>query len=377
MPTPSFQEDHISQIPAIQMLVNLGYTYLTPEEALNLRGGKTSGILLEPALKTQLATLNQIHYKNKYYPFSDANLNTAIQALKDYPIQEGYITASEYIYNLLTLGNSLEQSIEGDKKSFTLQYIDWEKPERNVYHVTEEMSVLRNASHEHYRPDIVLFVNGIPFCVIECKRPDMKDPLDQAISQHLRNQQEDGIRGLYVYSQLCLSLATNQAKYGTNATKPKFWSKWQEKFRSEKEEKNWKDQVFQLKNTPLAPAVKDKLFQERFRYVRHYFDALEKEEIKPTIQDEYLYALCRPDRMLDLAFRFTLYDEGVKKVARYQQFFAVKQTLERVKKLEKGRRKGGVIWHTQGSGKSLTMVMLAQAFVLDKRIRNPKIILVT
>jgi type I restriction enzyme, R subunit len=76
---------------------------------------------------------------------------------------------------------------------------------------------MRSTSKEHYRPDLVLFVNGIPLCIIECKRPDMKEPLKQAISQTLRNQQEDGIRSLYVYSQLTLSIATQEAAYATFA----------------------------------------------------------------------------------------------------------------------------------------------------------------
>jgi len=73
----------------------------------------------------------------------------------------------------------------GDKKSITLQYIDWKNIENNVYHVTEEFSVMRSTSKEHYRPDLVLFVNGIPFCIIECKRPDMKEPLKQgSVAKH-------------------------------------------------------------------------------------------------------------------------------------------------------------------------------------------------
>ena len=111
--------------------------------------------------------------------------------------------------------------------------------------------------------------------------------------------------------------------------------------------------------------------------MRNYFDDLEEENILPTLQDEYLFGLCRPERLMDIIFNFVLFDNGEKKIARYQQFFAIKKTMLRISEIEGGRRKGGVIWHTQGSGKSLTMVMLAQAIALDKSIRNPKIILVT
>lgn len=379
MDTPSFKEDHISQIPALQMLVNLGYTYLSPAEAERLRGGKTTNVLLEDILRKQLKEINsekRVSATKTTY-ISDANIENGILALKNLPMNEGYIAASEKVYNLITLGQALEQSVDGDKKSFTLQYIDWKNISGNVFHVTEEFSVMRSASKEHYRPDLVLFVNGIPLCIIECKRPNMKEPLKQAISQHLRNQQEDGIRSLYVYSQLTLSIATQEAAFATNGTPEKFWAKWQEKFEESEKLKEYHEKLKELKNTALSGSIKDQLFADRFKYVRQYFDALEKEEILPAIQDEYLFGLCRPERLMEIIFNCILFDNGAKKVARYQQFFAIKKAMQRLKNIENGKRKGGVIWHTQGSGKSLTMVMLAQAIAMEPTIRNPKIVLVT
>jgi len=376
--TPSFKEDHISQIPAIQMLVNLGYTYLSPAEADRQRGGKTTNVLLEDVLRKQLKEINSIRVSaSKTGIFTDDNIERGISALKNLPMNDGYIASSEKAYNLLTLGQALEQTVDGDKKSFTLQYIDWRNIGNNVFHVTEEFSVMRSSSKEHYRPDLVLFVNGIPLCIIECKRPDMKEPLKQAISQHLRNQQEDGIRNLYMYSQLTLSIATQEAAYATNATPEKFWAKWHEKFNTDEEERKYKKKLQELKNKPLSLSVKEQLFSDRFKYVRQYFDALEQEEIFPTEQDNYLFGLCRPERLMDMVFNFVLFDNGEKKVARYQQFFAIKKSMQRIKHIENGKRRGGVIWHTQGSGKSLTMVMLAQAIAMEPSIRNPKIVLVT
>jgi len=378
METPSFIEDHISQIPALQMLQKLGYNYLSPEEALQLRGGKTSNVLLDGILRKQLKEINSIQVStHKTSIFSNDNIERGILALKNLPMNEGYINASESVYNLLTLGKALEQSIDEDKKSFTLQYIDWKNIENNVFHVSEEYKVMRSTSKEHYIPDLVVFINGIPLCIIECKRPDMKDPLKQAISQQLRNQQEDGIRGLYVYSQIVLSIATQEASYATNATPEKFWAKWQEKFTTDAQEDEYRNTLEELKNTPLSNIQKDKLFADRFKYIRQHFDALESEHILPTIQDEYLYGICRPERLMDIIFNFILFDNGSKKVARYQQYFAVKKSAARIQHINEGRRNGGVIWHTQGSGKSLTMVMLAQAIAMDSSIRNPKIILVT
>jgi len=386
MNTPSFKEDHISQIPALQLLQKLGYSYLSPEEAEKLRGSKTSNVLLEDILRKQLKEINsekRISSTKTTY-ISDANIENGIRALKELPMNEGYIAACETAYNIITLGKTFEQSFDGDKKSITLQYIDWKNQENNVFHVTEEYSVMRSTSKEHYRPDLVLFVNGIPVCVIECKRPDMKEPLKQAISQHLRSQQEDGIRALYVYSQITLSLATQEAAYATNGTPEKFWAKWEEKFINEEEEKIYKNDLHKLKNRILSLEQKNKLFADRFKYVREYFDDLETENILPTVQDQYLFGLCRPERLMDIIFSFILFDNGEKKIARYQQFFAIKKSMRQILQFEGhtagqsvGRRKGGVIWHTQGSGKSLTMVMLAQAIAMEKSIRNPKIVLVT
>ncbi|MFN8323973.1 MAG: HsdR family type I site-specific deoxyribonuclease [Chitinophagales bacterium] len=378
METPSFQEDHISQIPALQLLQKLGYKYLSPDEALELRGNKTSNVVLEKVLRNQLKEINSIRVSStKTSFFTDANIEAGILALKDLPMNEGYIAACEVAYNRITLGKDLEQSIDGDKKSFTLQYIDWKNMDNNVFHVTEEYSVMRSTRKENYGPDLVLFFNVIPVCLIECKRPDMKEPLAQAISQHLRNQQDDGIRSLYVYAQSVLSLATDTAKYATNGTTEEFWAIWDEKFETKEQEKQYKDSLLHLKNQPLSIEQKSKLFADRFRYVRSHFDALENETIEPTKQDEYLYNLCRPERLMDLMFNFILFDNGEKKIARYQQYFAIKKSIQRILHIENGKRKGGVVWHTQGSGKSLTMVMLAQAIALEKSIRNPKIILVT
>lgn len=385
MNTPSFLEDHISQIPAVQMLQKLGYEYLTPDEADRMRGGKTTNVLLEDVLRRKLHEINSIKVSaGRTSVFSDANIENGIRALKEFPMQEGYMAASEYVYNLLTLGKALEQSIDRDKKSFTLRYIDWENPENNVFHVTEEYSVMRSISKEHYRPDIVLHINGIPVCIIECKRPDMKDSISQAISQHLRNQQEDGIRQLYVYGQLLMSLSVNEAAYATNGTTEDYWSHWNEYTGNKEQDDAYHEKLYSLKNEILDRAKKEKLFSGRFHYVQSHFEALEAENILPTVQDQYLIDLCSPQRMMDLIHNFIVFDNGEKKIARYQQFFAIKKSMMRLLMAEEESRPGGVIWHTQGSGKSLTMVMLAQAIAMSKDakdgetpIRNPKIILVT
>jgi len=373
--TLSFKEDHISQIPALMMLEKIGYTYLTPAEAMELRGGSNGNVLLEPILREQLAKINTVQVSSQRTTvFSEQNITAGIEALKNLPMAEGFMTASQVAYDLLTAGKTLEQIVDGDKKSYVMQYIDWKHIENNVFHVTEEFAVSRMGMSDTYRPDIVLFVNGIPLCVIECKRPDIKDSLKQAISQHLRNQKEDGIRSLYVYSALLLATNVNEVSYATTATPEKFWSKWTEQFVDKNAEELYR---YKLAEKVNEKRINNKMFAERFSYVRADVERKYNAPLTPSVQDTYIYNLCRPERLLGLMYGFTLYDDGIKKVARYQQYFAVEKVMERVRNIEGGKRKGGVIWHTQGSGKSLTMVMLAQAILLDSSIRNPRIVLVT
>lgn len=370
MQTPSFIEDHISQIPALQLLQNLGYIYLTPDEVLKERQNKLSNVILEDILELQLMKINEINFKGKVYPFSPASIRGAIDAIKNVPMFDGLVTTNSKIYDLLTLGKSFEEAIGNDRKSFTINYIDWNNIENNVFHVAEEFEVNRTSSDKKYRPDIVLFVNGIPLCIIECKRPDIKEPLEEAKSQHLRNQQEDGIPHLYKYSQILLALTSNKVQYATTGTPRKFWATW-------KEQKLKESDLQVLVNKPLSNQQKDKLFADRFKYVRKYFDNIEAEGRLVTEQDKLLYSLCQPRRLLELMYKYIVYDAGIKKIARYQQYFAIQDTLERIKIIRHERRQGGVIWHTQGSGKSLTMVMLAKAISLEPEIVNPKVIIVT
>ncbi len=380
---PSFKEYHISQLPALKLLMNMGWKYLSPEQALEARGRRTSNVLLETILKKQLQSINKIEYKQKEFTFSEANVNSAILALRDLPIQDGFIAANKAFYELTTLGKSFEQSVLGDKKSFSFHYIDWKNPKNNSYHITEEYSVTRSGHNEgtsnsHYRPDIVLFINGIPVVVIECKSPKIKEPINRAIEQHLRNQQEDGIRSLYQYSNLLLGLACNEARYATTATEKEFWSIWNELFHTKAEETSRLNKLQELKNKPLPENEMTILFKERFKNVWTFFENLEMENQTITEQDKLLYSLCQPKRFLDIMYNFTLYDDGIKKITRYQQYFAVRNTLKKISKKDaSGRREGGVIWHTQGSGKSLTMVMLAQLIATHPDIKNPKIVLVT
>ncbi|MGH8500508.1 MAG: type I restriction endonuclease, partial [Methylococcales bacterium] len=176
---------------------------------------------------------------------------------------------SEQVYDLLTLGKSLEQTIDGYTKSFSLHYIDWKNPENNVYHVCDEFVLERRNSKQTRRPDIVLFVNGIPLAVIECKRPDLKDAVQEGISQHLRNQRSDEIPELFTTAQILLSVSQNKALYGTTGTPAKFWAIWKE------EDKDAQAKLLhELVNRPAGAKFKARLFAERDERQRRILETL-------------------------------------------------------------------------------------------------------
>ncbi len=368
--TPAWREDESSQIPALLLLVAMGWTYLSPDEALAARGGRTGRVLLGDVLAEWLRTRNAIRYRDEAHVFSESNIQAAIQALEDVP-PESLIRTNERAYDLLRLGKSLPQLIRGDLRSFPLQYVDWEQLDRNVYHVTEEFAVDASGVHDTARPDIVLFVNGIPFAVIECKQAGEKKPAAQAIEQQIRNQKPEYIPRLFAYTQLLLALSPNEARYGTVGTAEKFWSVWKEAIHE--------GLLTDLANRPVPSDVSEKLFARRWRHVREHMEALATEKRLPSEQDRTLFALCRPARLMEMSRRFVVFDAGEKKVARYQQFFCVRNTLQRVAAIgSDGSRRGGVVWHTQGSGKSLTMVMLATAVAEEYRTApGRKVVLVT
>lgn len=358
-----------SQLPAIDLLARMGYKYLPRDEALALRGGKTTRVLLEDVLHSQLDSLNRIRYKGREHRFTGANLRRAIQALEDVTLAEGAQRASEQVYDLLRLGKSLEQAIEGDTKSFTLRYIDWEHPENNVYHATTEYLLQRAGSAQTCRMDIVLFVNGIPFVVMECEPPHAD--INKGIGDILAYQRPDYVPELFKYAQMVLALNRQQAMYGTAGTPSRFWAVWRN--RGEEDD----DRVEDLLRAPLDQDERDAISSNFVRETPLLY-AAEQQGRLVTEQDRALVNLCRPARLLELAGQFIVYDGGTKKIARYQQYDAVKKALRRIRSRYGGTsRQGGVIWHTQGSGKSLTMVMLGSAIAQAPEIADPRIVIVT
>ena len=359
-----------SQIPAIQLLVAMGFRPLSQAEADALRA-RPRNVLLDQVVIDQLLKINRFSHRGKEYPFDLQDAHEALRRLKPTPDKiKGLKATNQDVYDLLVLGTTITKAIEGDSKSYSFKHIDWETPSNNVFHVTAEMSVERTGTAQTKRCDIVGFVNGIPFVVIENKRPT--ESLKKAGSQLIGYQSEDNIPHLFHFAQLLMTMNRSEARYATVGTPQKFWSTWRDQEDSD-------DNIAKLVNRPMTEPEKKTIFSGDFAPARHFFDALAAEGDRAVnAQDRLIYALCRPERLLDIVRRFTIFDGGARKIARHQQYFGIKAAMSRLKQRDIGDvRKGGVIWHTQGSGKSLTMVMLGRCLALDKTIPNPRIIIVT
>lgn len=321
---------------------DFGYKFIPKEDNLIFRENKTSAVLLKKVLIERLYAINSYEYKGQNYKFSANNISKAVEDL-DVSLNEGLIVANEKITNHLLLGTSYEENLDdGTKKSFSFKYIDFENIENNHFFVTEEFIVDRANQNEitkTRRPDLVVFVNGIPLVVIELKKSSVN--YENGIKQLEKEQKKDEIPHLFKYIQLTIAANSNEARYGTMGTPLKFYSLW-------KEEENQK-----AKET-LKTMVQDR---------------------EVSSLDLTLFALLSKERLLRLIRHYILFDHKIKKVCRYQQFFGIEKTLKRVEKITDGIRAGGLIWHTQGSGKSLTMVMLTK--LLKLTYTNAKIIVVT
>ena len=338
---PQTNELPISQEPAVEVLRNMGYTEIDSKDAEEMRGS-LANVLLKPILKKKINEFNSFSYKKKSYKFSERNVDQAIRDL-DEDMTDGLVKTNEKIFDSLMLGRAYQETLEdGTKRSFNLQFIDWENIENNDFHVVQEFSVERENRKDNARPDIVLFVNGIPLAVIECKKSSIS--IEQGISQMIRNQSQGYIPHLFKFIQVVMSTNKNETKYATASTPAKFWTIWHEK------NEKWHQNV-------LSQAVKDRSITE---------------------QDKNIVSLFHPERLMDITRYYIIFDKDAKKIARYQQFFAVKEIIKTIEEPDsKGNRSSGVIWHTQGSGKSITMVIVAKYILSQLSAKNPKVVIVT
>jgi type I restriction enzyme R subunit len=332
-----FNERPESQDRALKQLQTMGYQYIPRAEAEQKRG-RLSHVLFPDVMREFLSS-QSFRYRGKLSAFSEQSIGTAIRDF-DAPLERGLMFASKTVYDSLQFGKSCEEKLfDGGQQSFDISYIDWETPDNNIWQVTDEFSVER-LNGKFARPDIVILVNGIPLVVIECKKSSVN--VDEGVKQNIRNWQPDYVPQLFKFAQLVIAMNPTEVKYGTAGTQQEFYCKWVE------EEKEWQEETAK-------------------RYVN---------DGHITEQDKVIVSLLSKQRLLNLIRFYILYDNGVKKIARYQQYFGVESAMKRIRGEDGCPDRGGVIWHTQGSGKSLTMVMLVKRIIADKTIINPRFVLV-
>lgn len=372
---PQTREQYSAHIPALQLLCNLGWNYLSGASALVMRGNPRE-ILLKPRLIEALKT-RRFEYKGESFPLSPSGIDQIVREVSSISLAEGLLFANEQLYNKLAFGITVTEFMpDGKKHQPTVAVLDWLNPTANLWDVTEELEVLSAQGTHTRRPDVVAYVNGIPLVVIEAKRPESvradKAMVAEGISQHLRNQRPDEIPNLFAYAQLLLSISQLDGRYGTTHTAAKFWARWREE--------QFDDSHFTaLKNKPLPADTHAALFEGKPANLRAYFELLWSQPMLPTDQDRLLVSLLTPERFLDILRGYVLFDRKVGKVvARYQQYFGIRALLARLNTLKPdGSREGGIVWHTTGSGKSFTMVLLTKALLLNDGLRDCRVVVVT
>ena len=376
--TPNSKEQYSAHIPALHLLCNLGWNFITVAQAMTQRGS-TREVLLKGRLIEVLQT-RRYEYKGEWYPLSPSGIDQIVRELSALSLAEGLMPANERLYGKLALGITVTEFMpDGKKHQPTIHVIDWTDATANRWDVTEELEVLAAQGTHNRIPDVVCYVNGIPLVVIEAKRPESsggsnpaKAMVEEGISQHLRNQRPDEIPNLFAYAQLLLSISQTEGRYGTTHTAAKFWAKW-------REEEFEDAQVSTLKNAALKPGTRAALFEGKPAPLAAYFDALWAQTMQTTDQDRMLVSLLSPQRLLEFLRGYVLFDRKVGKiVARYQQFFGIRALLTRISQIRPdGGREGGVVWHTTGSGKSFTMVFLTKALLLVESLKECRVVVVT
>lgn len=359
------------QLQVLTTLANLGWRYVSRTDAERQRGGRRGAVILEDIAREALATINSFEQDGARHPFTESAIEEALRRLRDLRF-DGLLKTNEIATDMLLLGVAVPQTVSGLSRERPFRFVAWgDEWEKNSFHMAAEFAVQGRTTE--VRPDIVLFVNGIPFASVELKRTGEKTA--QAISQTIRNQKTDeGAPQLFVTQQVLVAGTPNEPKYGTVGTPAKYWSVWKEPARPHG-----------LSDDIVGTAVNSMPVRDEWNamladfqgYAERHSRLCEARNRWVKDMDRTIVGLGSPRRLLDMARRFTLFDKGVKKVARWQQVSAVLRLLDHIEKREAGgaRRQGGVVWHTQGSGKSLTMVMLARA--LNWGVENPRVILVT
>lgn len=266
------------------------------------------------------------------------------------------VEANKAVYELLVKGVPVDRETPGGKESVTVRLIDFDNPTENVFHAINQFRIdTPGQSKEHIRPDVVLFINGMPVVVVECKEANQftSVPLQEARTQLMRyaerrpadtkGQKLEGEERLFHTNLFLLATTGTEAAYGSITTDPDDFQKW----------KSIMPVKYAQFTPPLGGAARE--------------------------QEVLVQGMFPKETLVDLLLNFVIFttkgDALVKVVPRYQQYRAILKALERIR-AGSGAARGGVIWHTQGSGKSLTMVFFVRKLRTSKDLFDLKVVMV-
>ena len=336
--------------PARELLERLGWTY-APRDALAAERGDEREALLKGRLRAALLRLNEW--------MTEAQAESAVFELEH--IDATGMARNQKVHEYLTYGMPLDVGGSGAGRTRIVRFFDFDHPEDglNEYVVTTQFRVRRSnergGAEDDGRmviPDLALFVNGIPLVVMEAKSPSLLNVLKSKAVRQLRRYQEagpewhgSGTPDLFHYNLLCVAHCGAAAAYAALRAPENAYFEWKS----------------------VLPYSDDEV-RQRFG-------------VEPQGQAQLIVGLLSPSTVLDILRDYVVYEPErgrlVKKLPRYQQYRAVRAALARILQGRKPEERGGVVWHTQGSGKSLTMLWLATKLRREPRLRNPTIVVVT
>ena len=332
-------ERKLVEAPALDQLKGLGWSHLdgtTLVPGTSNHRSSFKDVVLTPNLEQAIQRINPW--------ISEDNLRKVVREVT--LIQTSTLMESnKWFWERLTQYFSVDQDLGSGRRGQTLKLIDFDNLQNNEFLCVDQFKI--QGPSQNIIPDILLFVNGLPLGVIECKAPFVTDPMAEGINQlrryaHLRNPSDtEGSEKLFHYNQVMISTHRDGARVGTISSPVEYYLEWKDPY----------------------PTVAKELGSPA------------------NAQQLLIQGLLKPQNFLDIIQNFTLYEtesgRTIKKISRYQQFRAVQKTIERLRAPGDCKSKGGVIWHTQGSGKSLTMVFLAQKIRRDPVLRDYKLVFLT
>jgi type I restriction enzyme, R subunit len=316
-------EYHHSELPALKLFQQLGYKYINA--ATHDERDDITQTILSTRLRHAIKRLNPwINDFNLEKSFNEVTTITGASLIE----------INQKIWNLIRGGElSLKQKINGVENFHPIHFIDYQNPDNNDFLVINQIKY--HGKYQHSVPDIMVYINGLPIAVIECKSPTAQNAWDKAFGD-LKYYQENSEK-LFHCNQLCVGIWKDGGRYGAVNAPKQFYSV----------------------------------------YKPHKEEDLTQLGSKPSAQDILLYSIFRKERLLDIIRHFVIFelDEGaiIKKLPRYQQLRATNKTITRLQSGE-----GGVVWHTQGSGKSITMAYVTRKLMAQEYgFNNPTVMVMT